>query len=54
MLEQMAKKRRDKHRGIPGNYSLNQQHQVFGDRRTRRNRDRSTKNRTAIEEQTDE
>lgn len=36
-------------KGIPGNYSLNQKINKFGDRRTKRNRDRSTKNRKAIE-----
>lgn len=35
--------------GTPGNYSLNQKVSKFGDRRTKRNRDRSTKNRNAIE-----
>lgn len=43
-------KKRSRHRGIPGNYSLNQKHQVFLDRRTRRNRDRSTRNRRQIEQ----
>lgn len=45
----MAKKR--KHRGIPGNYKLNQHADVFHDRRTRRNRDRASRTRKAIEEQ---
>lgn len=45
----MASKKRDKYRGIPGNYVLNQKHQVFADRRTRRNRDRSNRDRTEIE-----
>lgn len=44
----MAAKKR-KYRGIPGNYVLNQKHQVFADRRTRRNRDRASRDRTEIE-----
>lgn len=47
----MAKKNR--HRGIPGNYRLDQKHQVFLDRRTRRNRDRATRNRREIEQSQD-
>lgn len=35
--------------GIPGNYRLNQKVSKFGDRRTKRNRDRSTQNRNAID-----
>lgn len=45
--------RKKKHRGIPGNYVLNQKSQVFLDRRTRRNRDRSTRNRKEIEQSED-
>lgn len=41
-------------KGTPGNYSLNQKVTKFGDRRTKRNRDRSTKKRTAIERSSDE
>lgn len=37
-------------KGAPGKYTLNQKAPVFDDRRTKRNRDRSTKNRKAIEE----
>ena len=48
----MSKKR--KHRGIPGNYVLNQKSQVFHDRRTRRNRDRSSRNRNEIEQSGDD
>lgn len=39
--------------GIPGNYSLNQKVSKFGDRRTKRNRDRSAKKRNAISESKD-
>jgi hypothetical protein len=35
--------------GIPGNYMLNQKVSKFGDRRTKRNRDRSTNTRKAID-----
>ena len=35
-------------KGIPGNYSLNQKVTKFGDRRTKKNRDRSSQNRNAI------
>ncbi len=35
--------------GIPGNYRLNQKVSKFGDRRTKRNRDRSSQNRNAVE-----
>lgn len=35
--------------GIPGNYRLNQKVSKFGDRRTKRNRDRSAQNRNAVE-----
>lgn len=38
----------DPSRGTPGNYVLNQKTQKFGDRRTKRNRDRSSQNRRAI------
>lgn len=44
----MAKKKKFRARGIPGNYVLNQKVQKFEDRRTRRNRSRSEKNRRAI------
>ena len=44
----MKKPKKPKYRGIPGNYSLNQKFQVFGDRRTKRNRTRSEQNRRAI------
>jgi hypothetical protein len=36
-------------KGIPGNYSLNQKVNKFGDRRTKRNRDRSNQNRREID-----
>lgn len=36
-------------KGIPGKYALNQKVAKFGDRRTKRNRDRATANRKAIE-----
>ena len=49
----MARKR-DQYRGTPGNYVLNQKHKVFADRRTRRNRDRASRNRTEIEQSRDE
>ena len=35
-------------KGIPGNYTLNQKVTKFGDRRTKKNRDRSSQNRKAI------
>ncbi len=38
--------------GVPGNYSLNQKVSKFGDRRTKRERDRSSKNRNAIDRST--
>lgn len=37
-------------KGIPGNYSLNQKVSKFGDRRTKRNRDRAASKRNAIEQ----
>lgn len=40
--------------GIPGNYMLNQKVSKFGDRRTKRNRDRSTKKRNEIQRSSDE
>lgn len=46
--DDMAKKKKFRARGIPGNYVLNQKVQKFEDRRTRRNRSRSEKNRRAI------
>lgn len=39
----------DPSRGTPGNYVLNQKVQKFADRRTKRNRDKSSQNRKAIE-----
>lgn len=44
------KKQKVKVKGTPGWYSLNQKVQKFEDRRTRRNRTRSEKNRRAIGE----
>lgn len=44
----MAKKKKVKYRGIPGNYTLNLKFQRFEDRRTRRNRSRSEQRRNAI------
>jgi hypothetical protein len=41
-------------KGIPGNYSLNQKVSKFGDRRTKRNRDKSAQNRNAIKRSKDE
>ena len=41
-------------KGIPGNYSLNQKVTKFGDRRTKRNRDRSTATRKSIQKSRDE
>lgn len=35
--------------GVPGNYTLNQKVSKFGDRRTKRERDRSTQNRKSVE-----
>lgn len=35
-------------KGIPGNYTLNQKVTKFGDRRTKKNRDRSSQKRNAI------
>ncbi len=46
--------RKKQYRGIPGNYVLNQKAQVFGDRRTKRNRDRATRNRREIEQSQDD
>jgi hypothetical protein len=46
--------RKKQYRGIPGNYVLNQKHQVFGDRRTKRNRDRATRNRREIDQSQDD
>lgn len=43
------KKKQDRiGRGAPGHYNLNQKFQVFGDRRTKRNRTRSEQTRRAI------
>lgn len=39
----------DPRKGTPGNYVLNQKVQKFADRRTKRNRDRASVNRTAID-----
>lgn len=44
----MAKKKKEKFKGTAGWYILNQKVQKFDDRRTRRNRSRSDKNRRAI------
>lgn len=44
----MAKKKKPESSGTPGWYRLNQKVQKFEDRRTRRNRSRSEKNRRAI------
>lgn len=45
----MAKKqKRQKPRGIPGNYRLNQKVQKFQDRRTKRQRTRADRNRAEI------
>lgn len=41
-------------KGIPGNYSLNQKVAKFGDRRTKKNRDRSSQKRKAIGRSQDE
>lgn len=46
--DDMAKKKKFRARGIPGNYVLNQKFQRFEDRRTRRNRSRSEMRRNAI------
>jgi len=35
--------------GVPGNYTLNLKVSKFGDRRTKRQRDRSTQNRNSID-----
>lgn len=43
----------DPTKGAPGKYVLNQKSQKFGDRRTKRERDRSTQNRKAIERSSD-
>ena len=42
----------DPTKGTPGNYTLNQKVQKFADRRTKRNRDKSSQNRNAIERST--
>lgn len=39
----------DPSKGAPGKYVLNQKSQKFADRRTKRDRDRSSQNRNAIE-----
>lgn len=39
----------DPTKGAPGNYVLNQKAPKFGDRRTKRNRDKSSQNRNSIE-----
>lgn len=39
----------DPTKGAPGKYVLNQKSQKFGDRRTKRERDRSSQNRKAID-----
>lgn len=39
----------DPTKGAPGKYVLNQKVQKFADRRTKRNRDKSSQNRTAID-----
>jgi hypothetical protein len=44
----MAKKKKEKVKGTPGWYQLNQKVQKFEDRRTRRNRTRSENRRRAI------
>ncbi len=44
----MKKNKKPKVKGTPGWYVLNQKVQKFEDRRTRRNRSRSEKNRRAI------
>lgn len=41
-------------KGAPGKYRLNQHAPVFGDRRTKRNRDRSTRTRKAVQESRDD
>lgn len=46
--DDMAKKKKFRPRGIPGNYVLNQKFQRFEDRRTKRNRSRSEMRRNAI------
>lgn len=52
----VSKKRKSskKFRGTPGNYRLNQQWNIFSDRRTRRNRDRSSRTRREIERSSDD
>lgn len=49
--ELVPKKKIPKHRS---NYVLNQKFAIFGDRRTKRNRDRATRNRKAVEESSDD
>lgn len=39
----------DPTKGAPGNYVLNQKVAKFSDRRTKRNRDKSSQNRNAID-----
>lgn len=46
----MKKQKKQKFRGTPGNYVLNQKFQRFEDRRTKRNRTRSEQTRRAIGE----
>ena len=46
----MAKKKKEKYRGITGNYVLNQKFMRFEDRRTKRNRTRSEQQTRAIKE----
>lgn len=44
----MKKQKKPKVKGTPGWYQLNQKVQVFGDRRTKRNRTRAENRRRAI------
>lgn len=44
------KKQKPRVKGTPGNYVLNQKFMRFEDRRTKRNRTRSEKNRRAIQD----
>jgi hypothetical protein len=46
----MAKKKKEKFRGTPGWYVLNQKFQRFEDRRTKRNRTRSEQKTRAIKD----
>jgi hypothetical protein len=41
-------------KGVPGNYVQNQKSQIFEDRRTKRNRSRTDKKRTAFRDYRDE